>query len=96
MEYALGGNPSAASTAPLPALTRQPDGSALFTFTRSLAADDAGWEIQNASDLTAWSAATATLTGRSTTGGQETFTFSIPASAFSGPRSYWRLRTWLR
>ena len=96
MEYSLGGDPGVPSLTTLPTLTRQPDGSALYTFTKPLAADDSGWEIQSGNDLTGWSPATATLLARSTDAGMETFTFIIPASAFNDPRSYWRTRLWLR
>ena len=96
MEYGLGGNPGAVSLASLPSMVRQPDGSALYTLTKPLAADDAGWEIQSGSDLAGWRPAAATLIGRSTVAGMETFTFSIPATAFGDPRRYWRTRLWLR
>jgi len=96
LEYALGGNPAVASQAPLPAMTRQPDGSALLTFTRPLTNDAAVWEIQNGSDLADWTAAPATLVSRSQSGAEETYTYGISASAFSSARRQWRLRVWLR
>ncbi len=96
MEYSLGGNPAIPSLAPLPVIARQPDGSALYSFTKPLTADDSGWEIQSGNNLSAWSPATATLVSRTTTAGEETFTFSIPASAFNDPRRYWRTWLWLR
>jgi hypothetical protein len=95
-EYSLGGNPALPSQAPLPTLTRQPDGSAVLQFTRSLAADDSAWEIQSGSDLSGWVPATVTLLDRTVTAGTETLTFAIPAATFTGPRQYWRLRFWLR
>ncbi len=95
LEYFFGGDDAIPSREPLPVITRLPDGSALLTFTRSLTADDTGWEIQSGSDLAGWSAATATLVSRSSSAAGETFSFSIPASAFNDPRRYWRMRVWL-
>jgi len=96
LEYALGSDPSAPSVPPLPTLTRQPDGSALYVLTLPPTPDDARWEIQNGSGLTAWHPATATLISRTTSAGLETFTFTIPACAFNDQRRYWRTRFWLR
>ena len=95
-EYSLGGDPSSASLSPLPVMIRQPDGSAVLTFTKPLTADDSAWELQSDSDLSAWTAAAATLVEREVTAGSETFTFTIPASAFADARRYWRVRLWLR
>lgn len=43
LEYALGGDPAVPSQAPLPVMTRLGDGSAVFSFTKPLTADSAGW-----------------------------------------------------
>jgi hypothetical protein len=96
LEYFFGSNPAVPSPSVLPVLIRQPDGSAQFTFTKSLTADDVAWEVQSGGDLEGWSAATAALISRSTSAGGETFVFSIPATAFNDPRRYWRMRVWLR
>ena len=96
MEYALGGLPGESSQALLPAMVRQPDGSALLTITRSLLADDAAWEVQNGNDLSGWTAASVTLVDRSLAAGRESFTFSVPAAAFDDPRRFWRLHVTLR
>jgi Lamin Tail Domain/CotH kinase protein len=95
-EYSLGGNPAVPSQDPLPTLTRQPDGSAVLQFTRSLAADDSAWEIQSGSDLSSWSAATAVLLDRTVAGSVEILEFLIPAAGFGEGRRFWRLRLWLR
>jgi len=96
LEYALGSDPNSPSLPPLPTLTRQPDGSALYILTLPPAHDDARWEIQNGSGLTAWNPATATLISRTAKAGLEIFTYAIPASAFNDQRSYWRTMFWLR
>ncbi len=96
MEYALGGQPTVPSQAPLPTLDRQPDGSATLTFAKPLTADDIAWQLQSGSDLTGWQPATATLLQRSATAGNETFTFSLPPEEFNETRRYWRVRFELR
>jgi hypothetical protein len=92
MEYALGGQPTISSQAPLPTLDRQPDGSATLTFTKPLTADDIAWQLQSCSDLTSWQPATATLLQRSATAGNETFSYSIPTAEFNETRRFWRVR----
>ena len=82
VEYALGGDPHAASREILPIIARLPDGSMIVTFTRALTADDATWQLQESRDLTTWAAATtATLLSRSATATRETYQFLLPAAS---------------
>jgi hypothetical protein len=95
-EYALGGNPSAASPDPLPKLILQPDGQMLLRFSRPLARDDAGWQIETATDLRTWTPATLELRDRRVEAGNETFDFALPAPSTAAPPQLWRMRFWLK
>lgn len=96
VEYALGGNPAVSSQAPLPALALQPDGSALFTFSRPLTADGVAWVVQTGSDLTGWLPDAGSVVARDENGGTENWSWRIPAASFSGQRKFWRLAFTLR
>ncbi len=94
VEYALGGEPAAASLAQLPTAATQPDGSVLLTLIHPLTADDTGWQIEECGGLDLWSGAAATLVARSSAAGMETLTYSVPAS--TDDRRFLRVRFFLR
>jgi hypothetical protein len=96
-EYALGGDPRVASVAELPRIIRvpgtvEPEGIAVFTFSRPLTHDDAAWQIETATDLDDWQPAELTVHDRHLDAGRETIQFQLPAPGPSHPRHYWRLR----
>lgn len=95
-EYALGGNPAAPSTDPLPKLIVQPGGQMTLRFTRPLARDETGWQIEAAGDLTPWLPTPLMLLDRTVKAGLETFDFALPPPAPANPRHFYRLRFWLR
>lgn len=95
-EYALGGNPSVPSTAVRPDLVLDAEGRTILRFSRPLARDDAGWQIEGSRNLAAWQPEPLTLLDRRVADGVETFEFECPAPAAAEPGRWWRMRFWVR
>lgn len=96
-EYTLGGNPRVPSVADRPQVVRipgieEPNGIAVFTFSRPLTHDETAWRLETATELGDWHPATEELLYRSLDADTETFGFRLPEPSASHPRRYWRLR----
>jgi hypothetical protein len=70
----------------------EPNGIAVFTFSRPLTHDETAWRLETATELDDWHPATEELLYRSLDAGTETFGFRLPEPSASHPRRYWRLR----
>lgn len=89
LEYALGGNPVSAASAPAPALGISNSGGTFLTFTFTRATNDTTYIVQGSSDLSIWTDLT---TNPGTFGQSVTFVDSVDLSTSNPPRRFLRLK----
>jgi hypothetical protein len=82
-EYANGTDPDIPGIDRLPDVQRETNGDWIIFITRALAADDADFTIQTATDLGDWQDTAVTIESRTATSDTESFTCRLPGGAAS-------------
>jgi hypothetical protein len=88
LEYALGGNPGSASSAPSPQISTVRNGNSDYlTLSLTPAVSDVIYQVEVSADLTTW---TSTMLTGLTIG--QTYTYTDTVAVNTGPHRYLRLR----